>query len=329
MSTIEKKFNMIKTNFQKVMEFNRAFDMVSKEPKTYAGYEEDELGRIQYNPYQSIRSKLFTDSPKTIQLRLDLIKEEVGELNDAINANDIIEQRDACADILYVVYGMADVLGIQIDTVFENYIRNEINKLNMNVIDRINRIKLSTNNGSHSVTNFNNVKIYTNELLGFDITNKPIEEVKKFVNAKISEYYNNIVLVTNKDSSEFATQFNTIFNYLEISMSEKFTSISEEICGILKWTYLMTIVLGVNADKDFDIVHESNMSKLCDSEEDAKATVIDYETKYNNGSGSSPYDSPYYYELPDINKWIVKNKSTGKALKNIKYKKVDFTNTNL
>ena len=64
------------------------------------------------------------------------------------------------------------------------------------------------------------------------------------------------------------------------------------------------------------------MSKLCDTEQDAKDTIVDYINKYN--AGKSPYDSPYYYELPELKKWIVKNKSSGKALKNIKYKAVEF-----
>jgi hypothetical protein len=64
------------------------------------------------------------------------------------------------------------------------------------------------------------------------------------------------------------------------------------------------------------------LSKLCDTEEDAQATVDDYESKFK--AGKSPYDSPYYYALPELGKWIIKNKSTGKALKNIKYCKVAF-----
>ena len=101
-----------------------------------------------------------------------------------------------------------------------------------------------------------------------------------------------------------------------------FECISIILCKIIKSTYSYVNKLGYDADKDFSIVHESNMSKLCDSEEDAKATVLDYENKYT--AGTSPYDSPYYYYLPNLNKWIIKNKSTGKALKNIKYKKVMF-----
>ena len=80
--------------------------------------------------------------------------------------------------------------------------------------------------------------------------------------------------------------------------------------------------MDINADADFAIVHSSNMSKLCDTEADALATVADYESKFKDGK--SPYDSPYYYALPEICKWIVKNRSTGKALKNIKYQKVVF-----
>ena len=109
-----------KTNFQKVMEFNRAFDMVPNEPKTYSCYCVDAIERVKINPLKNVRTNIFTENPKIIKLRLDLIKEELEELNVAIKENDIIEQRDACADILYVVYGMADVLGISIDDVFHN-----------------------------------------------------------------------------------------------------------------------------------------------------------------------------------------------------------------
>jgi len=89
---------------------------------------------------------------------------------------------------------------------------------------------------------------------------------------------------------------------------------------ILDYTY--SYLMDIDADADFSIVHSSNMSKLCDTEADAQATVADYEAKFQ--AGKSPYDSPYYYALPELGKWIVKNKSTGKALKNIKYQKVVF-----
>jgi hypothetical protein len=58
------------------------------------------------------------------------------------------------------------------------------------------------------------------------------------------------------------------------------------------------------------------MSKLCTSVEEAEATIKSYEEKYK--SGKSPYDTPYYYEIKP-NLYVIKNKSTGKALKSINY----------
>lgn len=72
----------------------------------------------------------------------------------------------------------------------------------------------------------------------------------------------------------------------------------------------------IQLDKAFRNVHTSNMSKLCTSINEAEETVESYNEKYKNNA--SPYDSPYYYELKP-NLYVVKNKSTGKALKSINY----------
>jgi hypothetical protein len=313
-----------KTNFQKVMEFNRAFDMVPKEPKTYSCYCVDAIERVKINPLKNVRKNIFTENPKIIQLRLDLIKEELEELNVAIKENDIIEQRDACADILYVVYGMADVLGISIDDVFHNnakssyfeYYRDiDSNKPNYKKYFEmcIDKFLSATDRETNTISNFNYIKHFTNEMLRFNI------------NDVIKEHL--IELIQNKLNTSYQTLEKNCFikfNYIPDSNYDMFRleAISYNLYQLLKWAYMMTLVIGYDADADFAIVHESNMSKLCDNENDAKATVADYEDKYK--SGSSPYDSPYYYYLPDLNKWIVKNKSSGKALKNIKYKKVAF-----
>jgi predicted HAD superfamily Cof-like phosphohydrolase len=250
-----------------------------------------------------------TNMTPLIKLRLDLIKEEIEELNDAIKQNDVIEQRDACADILYVVYGMADVLGISIDDLFTDKIQN---KSNSNTINNT------------TSTNFNNVKQFANEIKEYKIG-------EQFRNLSIPNSNCNLETEIKKTTIELIRiNMNRIYLELEFSCSkynyEENNKIKVEIANhiyeLLKWTYLMTIEMGVDADADFDIVHNSNMSKLCDNEEDAKETVNDYKNKYN--SRVSPYDSPYYYYLPNLNKWIVKNLSTGKALKNIKYKKVCF-----
>jgi len=307
-----------KTNFQKVQEFNRAFDMVPAEPETYSGYYEDELGRIKIDAFQNIRPQLFIDSPKIIQLRLDLIKEEIGELNQAITDNNFIETRDALADILYVVYGMSDVLGIEIDTFFKNEINNSIKpcKVESEVQRFFDSIKKYSNQSDDTrpigLSNFNNVQV------NLDLYPAQFLELDNWVQLTKQNILTNILV-----------KINSTYNQLEeICYSSKpktpiaHHEIALYIVKLLKWVYSYSEIACINSDRDFAIVHDSNMSKLCDTEADAQATVTDYADKF--ATGISPYDSPYYYELPKLGKWIVKNKSTGKALKNIKYRKVQF-----
>ena len=319
--------NNTKTNFCKVMEFNRAFDMVSQEPTAYSCYEEDSNGNIKYNPLKNIRKYIFVNSPSIIRLRLALIKEELDELNDAIIDNDIIEQRDACADILYVVYGMADVLGIAIDDYFNIKIQKNLEYyINNNLTNEfINKTNLITNNfvnnASQNLSNFQKIKTIANEILGFNISSKTKLELIEIVKNNLYKAYSEL----EPNCYEKFCDNDELALYIEESIiNKKFELVANNIYDLLRWTYIMTIVIRVDADSDFSIVHESNMSKLCSTEEDAIKTVYDYKINYD--SGISPYDSPYYYYLPNLGKWIVKNLSTGKALKNIKYKKVNFTN---
>ena len=303
------------SNFQCVKEFNRAFDMVPKDPKEYIGYDEDSNGFIKINPYKYFRSKVFS-SHSLIRLRLNLIKEEIEELNDAINVNDMKETRDAIGDILYVVYGMADIFGIDIDYIFSNTLQTEVFKYYLDSTSSknntstlfIDKIISASDNGFKTITNFNYIKVFTEEL----------KNNKKTITIKtILDILNELYLSLEKECQNETIVCDGIDN-----SETKIVIVSQYIYNLLKYTYLLASMYNINADSDFSIIHESNMSKLCDTEQDAKDTVTDYETKYKNGK--SPYDSPYYYELPTLNKWIVKNKSSGKALKNIKYKEVSF-----
>lgn len=52
-----------------------------------------------------IENEPVIPSPETIKLRLDLLKEELGELEDAIKARDILSIADGLADIQYVLDG--------------------------------------------------------------------------------------------------------------------------------------------------------------------------------------------------------------------------------
>ena len=70
----------------------------------------------------------FPDS-KIVQLRIDLIQEELNELKEAINNNDIIEVADALTDILYVTYGAGHSFGGDLDSCFNEVQNSNMSKL--------------------------------------------------------------------------------------------------------------------------------------------------------------------------------------------------------
>ncbi len=94
--------------------------------------------------------------------------------------------------------------------------------------------------------------------------------------------------------------------------------ISDILVNLLINTYKMGLYLAINLDKSFDIVHKSNMSKLCSSKDEAQKTVDWYKKNQKR------YDTPDY-RLSDSKKYyVVYNKSTGKILKSINYTPARF-----
>ena len=79
----------MKTNFEKVKAFQRAFSLPVLDKPTIPA--------------------------DRVELRLSLIAEELVELREAIAAGDVVEVADALGDLAYVVYGMAAEFGIDID----------------------------------------------------------------------------------------------------------------------------------------------------------------------------------------------------------------------
>ena len=79
---------------------------------------------------QEVKSKAEFPSSKIVQLRYDLIKEELDELRDAIKDGDIKEVADALTDILYVTYGAGHAFGIDLNKCFD-----EVQKSNMSKLD--------------------------------------------------------------------------------------------------------------------------------------------------------------------------------------------------
>jgi predicted HAD superfamily Cof-like phosphohydrolase len=78
---------------------------------------------------QMVRTKPKFPDDKTMQLRLDLIKEELSELEDAMKKKDLKEVADALTDILYVTYGAGYAYGIDLDQCFKEVQRANMSKL--------------------------------------------------------------------------------------------------------------------------------------------------------------------------------------------------------
>lgn len=94
-----------KTNFQKVQEFHKEVVGLNSLPK---------------------KPTILTLQDEELRVRLH--REEQEEFEDAILDGDIVEAADALADLLYVVYGSADYMGIDIDEVFAEVHRSNMSK---------------------------------------------------------------------------------------------------------------------------------------------------------------------------------------------------------
>ena len=78
---------------------------------------------------QMVRTKPQFPDDKTMQLRLDLIKEELSELEDAMKTKNLKEVADALTDILYVTYGAGYAYGVNLDKCFKEVQRANMSKL--------------------------------------------------------------------------------------------------------------------------------------------------------------------------------------------------------
>ena len=78
---------------------------------------------------QVVRTKPQFPDDKTMQLRFDLIKEELNELELAMKTKNLKEIADALTDILYVTYGAGYAYGINLDKCFKEVQRANMSKL--------------------------------------------------------------------------------------------------------------------------------------------------------------------------------------------------------
>ena len=78
---------------------------------------------------QEVKKKPSFSSDKINKLRIDLIKEELEELTEAMKKKDLLEVADALTDILYVAYGAGHAFGINLDKCFDEVQNSNMSKL--------------------------------------------------------------------------------------------------------------------------------------------------------------------------------------------------------
>ena len=78
---------------------------------------------------QEVKDKAGLSDAITNKLRIDLIKEELEELTEAMKDENLLEVADALTDILYVTYGAGHAFGIDLDKCFEEVQNSNMSKL--------------------------------------------------------------------------------------------------------------------------------------------------------------------------------------------------------
>ena len=89
----------------------------------------DKVGTFMKTFGQEVKTKPSFSSDKINKLRIDLIKEELEELTEAMQNKDLLEVADALTDILYVTYGAGHAFGINLDACFNEVQNSNMSKL--------------------------------------------------------------------------------------------------------------------------------------------------------------------------------------------------------
>jgi predicted HAD superfamily Cof-like phosphohydrolase len=228
----------------------------------------------------------FSEYSTLLDNKLALVYEEINELiNDGLRAGNDVETVDALIDILYVCYGL--LVGF-------NIIR-------------------------YSPTESEYVK-YT-EYIYYRCTTDP-DARAKWEKTLISGGFKNSIGGDRFSIAKDCIIHRFTDHRLRLERNRKIESITniiQAIDNIIYDAYIILEMHKINIDKAFYIVHNSNMSKLCDNEEDAIET-----TKRYKNETPKRYDSPNYRLSKDGEHYIVYNETTKKILKNYKYKPADL-----
>lgn len=111
----------------------------------------------------------------------------------------------------------------------------------------------------------------------------------------------------------------------EAVINHDMTETIDALSDILYVVYGAGASFGIDMDKAFDLVHRSNMTKACPTEEIANETVQWYHNNQDDYNAKNPDQSPVDPQIRKLNKMhVVYNKTTGKVLKSVKYEPVSF-----
>lgn len=275
------------SNFQLACKFNKTFDY----------------------PVYPIDSNPLITQVESCNYRCELIKEEaIDEFGKALNENNREEMLDAVCDTLYVLYGACYT--------FNLCAHKEVYKFGFSPDNRIHLIYEYQLSSGKNVSECNDVHdhMYYSGQISID----QLEESNYKLNNINSITDANGKLYLNKSIHDL---YNTNINLEKLLRKAMFIDknifqVYEILILLIVNTYNIGFKLTENLDGAFRNVHDSNMSKLCKSISEADETVKEYQEKFQQNE--SPYDSPYYYELNN-GLYVIKNKSTGKALKSINY----------
>ena len=78
---------------------------------------------------QEVKTSASFPNQKIVNLRYDLIKEELNELDAALKQKNLEQVADALTDILYVTYGAGHAFGINLDKCFHEVQKSNMSKL--------------------------------------------------------------------------------------------------------------------------------------------------------------------------------------------------------
>lgn len=252
---------------------------------------------------EMIQLDIFDTNKKLVDFRISLIDEEIKEfLIDGLNKKNLVESIDALADILYVVFGACLVFGINYDDMFSETL-DEISDVDEFVDSESKQFNLVCNAGKFDYSVYkaseckNNLDKYKN-----------IKNIDELRNVSFEEICDR---GTTDERVQALLDSQTLLK--EYCDDKNMNKVACALDLIVRSVYKISNELSVNMYKIFCEVHRSNMTKVCNNEEDAQKTVEDYK------KNDDRYDSPSYKLSPDGKYWVVFNKSTSKILKSIKF----------